>query len=201
MIAKDNLALNTTEHEGFRYLMQNLIPLYKIPGRKMITQLMEEKYKLFSTFQKAKLSEAHYITITCDVWTDTMSTISYLGVTLHFLKLHSVTIGVTELSDKHIAEYLGQWLCNICQEWHICEENVVTIVTDGGANIVKAVSDFFGKAKHLHCFAHLLNLVATQALAINGIELICMKVKNIITFFKDSVTAYLFIVWNELIDK
>lgn len=97
---------------------------------------------------------------------------------------------MTELSDKHIAEYLGQWLSNICQEWHICEENVVTIVTDGGANIVKAVSDFFGKAKHLHCFAHLLNLVATQALAINGIELICMKVKNIITFFKHSVTAY-----------
>jgi hypothetical protein len=60
MIAKDNLPLNTTEHEGFRYLMQNLVPLYKIPGRKMITHLMEEKYKLLSTFQNQIRSTLYY---------------------------------------------------------------------------------------------------------------------------------------------
>lgn len=193
MIAKDNLPLNTTEHKGFQYLMKIVAPLYSLPGRKTITSLMEQKYELLSNLEKEKILNAHYITLTCDVWTDTLNTVSYLGVTSHFLndeKLHSVTIGVTELSDKHTADYLGMWLSDICKEWKISEDKVFTVVTDGGANIVKAVCVLFDKSKHLHCFAHMLNLVATQSLAINGIETICNKVKSIITFFKHSVSAY-----------
>nr|XP_032516630.1 uncharacterized protein LOC116769593 [Danaus plexippus plexippus] len=41
-------------------------------------------------------------------------------------------------------------------------EKVVDVVTDNGANIVKAVTIAFGKQKHLWCFAHTLNLVAQK---------------------------------------
>jgi hypothetical protein len=44
-----------------------------------------------------------------------------------------------------------------------------------------------GKKRHLHCFAHQLNLVAERAIQSN-VEIQCLikKVKNIVTWFKQS---------------
>jgi len=193
MIAKDNLPLNTVEKEGFQYLMKTIVPLYKVPGRKKITTLIEEKYQLLSNMMKIKLSTVEYLCLTTDVWTDTLNTRSYLGMTVHFVlneKLTSAIIGVTELSDRHTSYYLGQWLSCICTEWHIKTDNVVAVVTDNAVNIVKAVNNIFGKNKHLSCFAHTLNLLATNTLKENvEIEALCEKVKTLVTFFKQSVTA------------
>lgn len=99
MIAKDNLPFNTVEKEGFKYFMKTAVPLYKIPGRKSITTLMEEKYKLLSNIIKIKLSSVEYLCLTTDVWIDTLNTRSYLRTTAHFVlneKLTSVIIDVTE---------------------------------------------------------------------------------------------------------
>lgn len=100
MIAKDNLPFQMVENEGFQYLLKTAAPLYKVPGRKSVTSLMEEKYELLSIVMKLKLSAADAVTLTSDVWTDTLNTRSYLGMTAHFAskdKLESVTIGVTLL--------------------------------------------------------------------------------------------------------
>jgi len=64
------------------------------------------------------------------VWTDTLNTRSYLGTTAHFVlneKLTFVIIGVTELSERHISVYLGEWLSNICTDWHIQMDNVAVV--------------------------------------------------------------------------
>lgn len=45
----------------------------------------------------------------------------------------------------------------------------------------------FGKNKHLPCFAHTLNLVASKVLEEKDIKEIVQMVKNIITFLKHSV--------------
>lgn len=111
MIAKDNLPFQTVENEGFQYLLKTVAPLYKLPGRKSITKLMEEKYELLSMIIKEKLSVVDAITLTSDVWTDTLNTRSYLGMTTHFVsknKLESVMLGVTLLEERHTAEYLGE---------------------------------------------------------------------------------------------
>lgn len=193
MIAKDNLPYNTVEKEDFQYLMKTTVPLYKIPGRKTITSLMQQKYELLSNIMKDKLNTIDHLCLTTDIWTDTLNTKSYLGVTAHFTsggKLLSIAIGVTELTERHISEYLGQWLLHICIEWHIKTNNIVAIVTDNAPNIVKAINDTFGKGKHLPCFAHTLNLVATTLLKDNDqVEAFCEKVKTLVTFFKHSVAA------------
>lgn len=44
MIAKDNLPLNTTEKEGFKYLLKTVAPLYKPLGRKSISNLIKVYY-------------------------------------------------------------------------------------------------------------------------------------------------------------
>ncbi|XP_011703008.1 PREDICTED: uncharacterized protein LOC105459036, partial [Wasmannia auropunctata] len=152
MIAKNNLPFNTVEKEGFQYLMKMTVPLYKVPGRKKITILMEEKYELLSNIMKVKLSVIEHVCLTTDVWTDTLNTRSYLELTVHFAsngKLNSVVIGVTELNERHTSDYLGQWLSQICTEWHIKKDNITAIVTDNAANITKAINDVFGKNKHL----------------------------------------------------
>lgn len=193
MIAKDNLPFQTVENERFQYLLKTVAPLYKLPARKSITKLMGEKYELLFMIIKEKLSVVDVITLTSDVWTDTLNTRSYLGMTAHFVsknKLESVTLGVTLLEKRHTAEYLGEWLLQICIQWRITKEQVVAVVTDNGANILKAVNDTFGKHKHLPCFAHTLNFVAANLIDKEPtVHAICDKVKALVTFLKQSVAA------------
>lgn len=136
MIAKDNQPFQIVEDEGFQHFVKTAIPLYKVPDRKSITRLMEEKYELLSMVIKSKLSAVDAITLTSDVWTDTLNTRSYLGMTAHFIsedKLQSVMLGVTPLEERHTADYLSEWLLNTCTQWKIATEKVVAVVTDNGA--------------------------------------------------------------------
>lgn len=193
MIVKDNLPLNTTEKEGFKHLMKNISPLYKIPGRKCMTKLIDDKYEALSLVVKNRFNKIENITLTSDIWTETMNTKSFLGVTAHFYfheQIHSIIIGVVELSENHTAEYIGDCLMSICEEWNIPLDKITSVVTDNGSNMVKAVSNVFGKNKHLPCFAHTLDLVASK-IVYNVIDVknIVDKVKSIVTHFKQSVVA------------
>ena len=155
MIVKDNYPLMTTEKAGFQYLMNITVPFYKVPGRRAITTLINEKYDVLSGILKENvLSKAPYTTITTDVWTEMLTTTSFLGVTVHFYMnhaLHSINIGVTELQCSHTADNLTEYLIRICDEWKIDLSKVSEVLTDNGANIGKAVTDLFGKNRHLPC--------------------------------------------------
>ncbi|XP_018578649.1 zinc finger BED domain-containing protein 1-like, partial [Anoplophora glabripennis] len=191
MIVKDNMPLNSTDKEGFKHLMKTIAPLYKIPGRNSITKLIDTKYEVLSLLIKNKLSEVENITLTTDVWTEILNTVGFLGVTAHFYfdnKLNSIAIGVYELSENHTGDYLGNCLRTVCEEWNIPLEKITAVVTDNGSNIVKAVSNVFGKNKHLPCFAHTLDLVASKIVyETEEVRDIVSKIKSIVTHFKQSV--------------
>lgn len=109
MIAKDNLPFRTVEKEGFQVLMSTILPLYKIPYRKCITHLMEEKYELLSNMIKKQLSQVGNMSLTTDIWTEPLNMKSFLGLTAYFLaeeKHKSITIGVVEMTERHQSEYL-----------------------------------------------------------------------------------------------
>ncbi|KYQ46786.1 hypothetical protein ALC60_14204 [Trachymyrmex zeteki] len=87
--------------------MKTLAPLYKIPCRKTITRCLEEKYEISKLIKNQLLTK--YVSLTIDTWTEPLNRISYLGLTVHFLMENehkSVTIGITELSERHTGEYL-----------------------------------------------------------------------------------------------
>ncbi|CAH1113868.1 unnamed protein product [Psylliodes chrysocephalus] len=116
---------------------------------------------------KDKLLEVQYITLTTDIWSDSMQMRSFLGVTAHFganIEFNSVTLGVYELDMRHTSEYIAEMLLNICKEWGIKNDQVSAVVTDNAANMVKAIDIAFEKKKHIPCFAHTLNLVAQSIL-------------------------------------
>jgi len=193
MLAKDNLPFATVEKEGFRLLMTTMSPLYKIPYRYTVTRLIEVKYDYLSKIMKERLSSVNDICLTADIWTDTLNTKSYIGVTAHYIlrtQFKSVTIGVTELEENHTADYLKHWLLKITSDWRIEKENIVAIITDNASNIRKAVVDGFGSDKHLFCFAHTLNLVPSNVIKKDEIiNSLCKKVKRIVGYFKNSVIA------------
>lgn len=102
MIAKDGLPLNTVEKAGFNYLMKVVAPLYKVPARKTITHMIDDKYDILSTQLKLKIQEVEALSLTADVWTDPHNSQSYLGLTGHCIhenKLMSIIFGVTALTD------------------------------------------------------------------------------------------------------
>jgi len=197
MISKDNLPLSTVEKDGFNYLMKILSPLYKIPCRSGITQMIDEKYEVLSLRVKKKLENISAISLTTDVWTDTLNTKAYLGLTGHFVdinckKLCSVTLGVKELNDRHNAD-LGTVIKDVCQQWNITPDKITVFVTDNAANIVKAIVNQYGKHKHLPCFAHTINLIANRPFdekeGLIEVKQLITAVKEIVTFFKHSVIA------------
>ncbi|CAG9575555.1 unnamed protein product [Danaus chrysippus] len=74
----------------------------------------------------------------------------------------SIIFGVTALTEPHNADYLAQVIIHMREKWDITSEKVVAFTTANGANIVKAVTNVYGKNKHMPFFAHTLNLVASK---------------------------------------
>lgn len=176
------------ETEGFRVFMEKAAPLYKPPSRNALTILMEKKYENLSAIIKREIQTISDICLTTDVWTDTINTQSYLGLTAHYLTEDghkTITIGVRELDDNHTSENLEEWLNVMMKDWGITHDAVVAVVSDSAANIKKALTDGFTTERHLPCFAHLLNLVPTRILEKDDeIRELCHNVKGIATFFQ-----------------
>ncbi|CAH1997741.1 unnamed protein product [Acanthoscelides obtectus] len=175
--------------------MKVTVPQFKVPNRTSFTRLLDLKYDCVAANVREKLSKTKNITLTMDVWTDTMQTRSFLGLTVHYcsdneIELASSTLGVIELQERHTGQYLADELVNIYRMWNIKKENISAIVTDSGANILKAVELGFGKKYSIPCFAHLINLVAEKSVSdVAYLSTLISKLKTIVTWFKASVVA------------
>lgn len=101
-------------------------------------------------------------------------------------ELTSLITGVCELDQRHTSDYLGQCFSSTCKEWNIADSKLTAVVTNNDGNIVKAVYNLFGKNRHLPCFAHTLDLVASKITDTEGIKSIISKVRSIVTSFKQT---------------
>lgn len=193
MICKDMQPLNIVANEGFQNLMKTIIPQYKIPSRDTFSRLLDSKYESCCVVTKERLNWVESLTLTTDIWTDTMQTRSFLGITVHFTEknsLSSITLGVVELDERHTANYLAEQLLKTMENWNIGKDKITAVITDSGANIVKAVDIALGKNVHIPCFAHTLNLVADKSIEkVPNLLIVISKIKSIVTWFKQSVVA------------
>lgn len=175
MICSDYQPLSIVENEGFQHVIKRAAPQYKMPSRKIFSNLLVSKYEAVSFLFRSKISRVSSYTLTTDIWTETMQTKSFLGVTIHFGendKIYSATLGIYELDERHTANYISEKLEFVCKEWGVANENVTAVVTDGADNMTKAVEMSYGKKRHLHCFAHQLNLVADKS--IKAVDALCI---------------------------
>lgn len=164
--------------------------MFAPPSRELIKRSIETKFEILSERFKKMLGEVEYLSLTTDIWTETMSMTSYLGITVHFIndvKIKSCTLGVVELHESHTNEYISEELLKALEKWGNIYNKVCCVVTDNGANIVKAIHTTFGLEKHLPCAAHTLNLVAENAIKKSlGLSQLLSKIRNIVKWIKKS---------------
>lgn len=195
MIVKDYQPFSIVEDEGFIHLMKLLAPKYKMPTRKAAQKLVDDKYTKTAKKVKQRIVDRE-LTITTDIWTDTHTTKSYLGVTCHFLdlalpeKLQSIDLAVYVMDKRHNSGYISACFEEVLKEWAIPKEHVIMVVSDHAPNMVKAVVDTFTEDKHIGCVAHAVNLVAKKACeSVKGLPDLFDKVKWIVAFFRRSTTT------------
>lgn len=79
-IVKDNLPYNIVEKQGFRNLVMTMNSRYKIPGRKTVKKLIENRYEIIKNAYTLKFkAEVNHVCLTTDIWTDSLNNISYIG--------------------------------------------------------------------------------------------------------------------------
>lgn len=67
MICHDYQPVNIVENEGFIELMHTVCDFYKLPSRKTVATLIDNKYNVLAAMLKEKIREAHSLTLTCDI--------------------------------------------------------------------------------------------------------------------------------------
>lgn len=69
---------------------------------------------------------------------------SIMGISVQFIvngehKIRS--LGMLQLNDSHTGQYLANVICKLIFEYGITPDQVISITTDNGANVVKMVRD------------------------------------------------------------
>lgn len=195
MICVDAEPVSIVEHKGFRRLLKTVAPLYVVPSRKTIRTAVIDKYNYVSSVFKAKLADVESYSFTTDIWTDSQNR-SFLSFTIHFFDSNKIdnfiekgVLGIFDLHERHTAQYIADQFDKSCEEWSIVKDKTIAVVTDSAPNIVKAVEICFGK-KHIPCFAHTLNLIATKGIEnVPSFVDLLKTVKTIVSWFHQSVTA------------
>lgn len=111
------------------------------------------------------------------------------GSGFHFIENYEVVafnIACEPLAENHTADYLSSVLNKICNEWDIGEDEIVSVTTDNGANIVKTIEVTYGRAKYIRCIAHALNLVVENSVSANELKCFLEKVRKVVTWFHQS---------------
>ncbi|XP_008180283.1 zinc finger BED domain-containing protein 1-like [Acyrthosiphon pisum] len=105
--------------------------------------------------------------------------------------LKSFCLSVIELKEQHTGDYISKILNQTLEDWEIEKDNVVTIVTDNGSNMISAVNKTFkkidGKSRHIPCFAHTINLVVEVAVNHSSVNNLISMVREIVKWVKRSV--------------
>ncbi|CAG9830093.1 unnamed protein product [Diabrotica balteata] len=195
MIGKDNLPHSSVEKEGFAHFMKIALPLFKVPSRKTVTEILSGKYSAAMDIIRAKFSEVTHFSLTADICTVTNTSKGFLVITAHFIdpqehnSLETMMLGVRRLRERHTGDYICQTMNEVLDEFGIPLARVVGICTDGGANMLAAVKKLLGEGKNVHCFAHILNLIVTDGLEdVNNVALknLINEIKAIVTFARHS---------------
>lgn len=189
-ICKDMRPFNIVEGEGFLQLMKELAPTYKVPSSKYFKQKLVEKCDVVIESCKTRICAVSYMSLTLDIWTETMSERSFLGVTVHFLEGVNMTnfiVGTRELNERHTGKYIAENLSKLLEFWSIPINKIRCIISDNGANVVSAIKSLVGDKCHFPCFAHTVNLIVEVGLKCQSVKPIISKVRTVVKWIKNSV--------------
>lgn len=193
MIALDNEPLSVVERVGFKRLLQNAVPQYKIPGRTYMTEkIIPDIYNRISSKIEASISQATAVSVTSDMWTCQHNNQSFLSFTAHwitsdFILKHGV-LAMKPFEGSHTGTNIAKELNHIAEKWNIPHNKMHLIVHDSGANMIKGVRD--AEYESAKCFIHSLQRAVEESLK-SQMEIIqtIAAARRIVTHFNHSGIA------------
>ena len=192
------LALNftsfrTVETEGFRQMINFMMPQYKIPSRFYFSKkAIPAMYFSLKHEVQSIVDEAEFITMTSDGWTSRYSQDSFVSFTGHCISNQghrkSVLLHSKYFTGKHTSENITTLINSMIADYKIPRTKIVSIVTDNANNITKAVRD--ADFHNLGCFLHTLQLAIIKAIPRqDGVETIVAKCRKIVAHMHRSGAA------------
>jgi hypothetical protein len=103
--------------------------------------LIPSEYRKQKDKVKAELEKPEFVALTSDCWSS-RNLLPFMTVTVHYIKnaeMISLVLSTFSVPESHTAGNLALILEDVAKEWGIADK-VVCVVTDNGANIVKAVN-------------------------------------------------------------
>ncbi|XP_055956189.1 E3 SUMO-protein ligase ZBED1-like, partial [Patella vulgata] len=178
------------ENEGFRKLIYELEPRYKIPSRSYFSEtLIPNLYTKSKSFVLDKVKKAAHVGLTTDSWTS-RSTESYVTITSTFItedwERANYVLQTRKLCESHTGENLAIVLSDAIKEWNISDQP--SLVTDNARNMGTMAAQGNYKV-HFGCFAHTVNLAAQKALLVERVSCLLAKIRRIVAYFHRSTTA------------
>ncbi|XP_055522449.1 uncharacterized protein LOC129716637 [Wyeomyia smithii] len=136
-------------------------------------------FMVVKDYQPVSVLETSNVTLTADIWTDSHTTRSDLGMTCHFFNssiianLQTIDLGVYPLYEWHQSFYISSCFEEIIKQWSISKDQVSFVVTDHAANMVKAVVALLPQISKLDVLHTLLILLQRRLLITQRTLLIC----------------------------
>ncbi|XP_067949865.1 zinc finger BED domain-containing protein 4-like [Watersipora subatra] len=174
MIACDDQPISMVEREGFKLLMAEALPRYKIPGRTYFTEkeipnmYAEIQHKLQNMITEL-LESNGYISFTTDIWSRDNGEGSMISFTAHFQlpsKTDAInkprTLNVRSFEGSHTGDAISEALLGFLNEWNTATHQVHGVVTDNGANVKAGLRK--AKLPGVPCAIHTLQLVVEEGL-------------------------------------
>ncbi|XP_015786600.1 zinc finger BED domain-containing protein 1-like [Tetranychus urticae] len=189
-IISDCRPFKIVESAEFVSFIKSLNSQYVLPKRKAVTSNILRLYKTKKELVVTHLKTIEMFSLTSDIWTDQMNSRSYIGLTLHYLdgyEQKSICIGARNFDESHTAINIADIITSILSDYDIPMEKVISFTTDSASNMIAAVNHL--SIPHVKCVAHRINLLVLDSMEESESLQLTSKVKNIVTFFKQSNLA------------
>src|SRR5215469_16546886 len=170
MIVMDELSFMHVENIGFMRLMAEVAPQYKLRQRKFYSSIVcDEIYE--KVFIKTKhiineMKQHNKFAFTTDIWSDSVSGVSLLSLTLHIINLEfdriNLVLGAIPLEERHTGEYISRKFDEMLEKWKIERTYVHCVMRDSETNMKKAL--FLSGINNLDCTIHKLHLTVKSGL-------------------------------------
>ncbi|XP_039519610.1 E3 SUMO-protein ligase ZBED1-like [Pimephales promelas] len=187
-ICKDMVPAYIVSKDGFRRLIQTLDKRYQLPSRTHFTRVaIPEMYEKCKAGVEYELKKVKFYATTTDMWSSrTME--PYMSLTVHYIddnyEIKSRCLQTAYFPENHTGENIAQGLKEALASWGLCEDQQVSITTDNGSNIVKAVT--LNNWTRLQCFGHRLHLAIENAIKDERISRANGLCKKIVGHFSHS---------------
>lgn len=167
-ISDDALPFGIFRRPGMSRFLAAIEPGYVGPHRTTVRRDLECSYKRHRATLGDVLPNVGTIALTTDTWKSS-TRVNYICVTGHFFTQSfehlSLVIGFRRVLGRSLATTLRSYIEQEKSRLNIANHQLVSITTDGGSDIKKAVSTgLFGTP--IACLAHILHLFVTKGLSI-----------------------------------